>query len=518
MVHSDSSRATRQLWIAQAAVVVGGLGVTVVTVLVPALRLTLDAPTLRVGLEVTGLCLVLFAAATLALPAAADVRPARDAFVTALVIIGFANALFAVLPVVSDGRLAVDRGLAFIPWIASRYLAGLAFLAAVVERPRLGLARTLATGIALLVVVEGVLIGLGDRLGVPVRIGVGEGRSVEVVDPFQHALIELGPAVLFLVGAWLSGRLSVRSRFPAYLWLSVALLLQVFTHIHEILYPAILGPIITTADVFRSLAWVALAVGAFAQLRYLYRSRSRTVREQAEDLTRQDELVDRLSRLAQEEQDLRTLITHELATPIAAIRAYAHVVRVDPGSDRAKEAATAIEAEARSLSELIARMDDFKDLESDSFACQLRPVRAQPLVADAVRFARGLPGAHPITAACSDIRVMADPVRLGQLLRNLLANAAQYSPPGSPVVVHGRVLGGRFELVVTDDGRGIAAEERELVLQRYHRGESSSEVEGSGIGLYVAARIAEAHGGTLRIEDGPDGHGLAVVVDLELAA
>lgn len=495
--------------------------VTIGTIVAPPTRLAVDAPQLRVGLEVTGLCLVLFAAVMLALPEAEDVRPARDAFVAALVVLGLANGVLAVMPVLSDGRLAVDRGLGFYPWIAARFVSGALFLAAALERPRLGLARTVGAGLALLVAVEGLLIASGDRFPVPVRIGVGPGRVVELVDPLSHAVFEILPGIMFAVGAWLAGRLYQRSAAPAHLWLSLALLLQVFTQVHEVLYPAIIGPIVTTADVFRSSAFAALAIGGVTHFRRLYRTRSRTVERQAEDLARQAVMVDRMARLAREEQDVRTLVTHELATPIAAIRAYSHVLRAhhDALPPAALRAAESIDAEARRLHDLVGRMDELSDVERDELPCELQPVRAQPLVMDAVRFAQGLLGVHPISAECPDVRVMADPVRLGQLLRNLLTNAVRYAPPQSPIAVNGRMVGDRrLALSVTDHGPGIPAHERSRVLERYARGSTSNGTDGHGIGLYLAARIAEGHGDRLRIADTPEPPGTVVTVELEVVA
>lgn len=499
-------------------VAAAGAVVTAVVVWVPGARIELDAPGLRVALEVVGFCLVLLAALSLSLPSPLDVRPARDLFVAALVVLVAANAIFAVLPVVSDGRVAVDRGLGFYPWMAGRLVAGALFIAAGLERPRLGLARSVVLGLVALVLVEGLLVATGTRLPVPVVLVDGDPLQVRVVAPRTHAAIEAVAAGLFALGARYALRLHRRSRAPAHRWLAVGLSLQVYAHLHEILFPAILGPVVTTADAFRLAAFTALAVGAVIQIRDLYRSRTRAVVSQREDLSRQAAIVERLARFARQEQDFRTIVTHELATPIAAIHAYAHVLRrhaadTPPAVRRAVEA---IAQEARRLEELAARMDELRDSEAASFDADLRPVRVGPLVADAVRFAEGLLGAHPVTARCDDDRVLADPLRLGQALRNVLSNAARYSPVGSPITIRGRRVGDRYELAVEDRGPGIPSEERTQVLDRYVRGSTAAGHDGAGIGLYVAARIAEAHGGSLRIDDVPDG-GACVVVDLAVA-
>lgn len=512
----DEARRVRRL--AQAIAVSTGSLVTVLAVLVPGLLEAGNAPALRVGLEVTSLCVLLFAAVILALPGEGDVRPTRDALVAGLVVLGLANGAFGVLPVVTEGRLEIDRGLAFYPWIAARFVAGGLFVLAALQRPRLGLVRTVAAGVAVLLLVESVLVAVGDAL--PVPLVVTPQATVEVVRPTIHLLFEMVPGAMFVVGAVLAGRLHDETRMPGHLWLSVALVLQVFTQVNQVLHPAILGTYLTVADVFRFASFLALLVGGVLQLERLYRARTRAVSRQAEDLTSQAEMVDRLAALARQEHDMRTLVTHELATPLAAIRAYVHVLSARPEAlpDPAKEAVDGIAAESARLTELLGRLDELRDLERESFACDLQPVRARVLVADAVQFVQGLLGVHPVTSRCEDVRVMADPVRFGQLLRNVVTNAARHTPPGSPIEIEGRPIDGRFELTVTDAGPGIPPGERRRVLERYARGSTATGSSGQGIGLYVAARIAAAHGGNLVITDPPTGTGTRVVVTLELAA
>lgn len=503
-------------WFTLAGAVTCASAVTVAALLVPGLLEAGNAPELRVGLEVTSLCVLLFAAVVLSLPADRDVRPTRDALVSGLVVLGLANGFFGVLPGVTDGRLEVDRGLAFYPWIAARFVAGGLFVLAALQRPRLGLARTVGAGVAVLLLVEGSLIAAGSRLPVPVV--VTPDAAVAVVRPALHLLLELVPGVTFAVGAVLAGRLHDETDAPMHLWLAVALVLQVFTQVNQVLHPAILGAYLTVADVFRFTSFLALLVGGVLQLERLYRARTRAVTRQAEDLFSQARMVDRLSALARQEHDMRTLVTHEFATPLAAIRAYAHVLASSDLPPSAREAVDGVSAEARRLTELLGRMDELRDLERDSFVCDLQPVRARVLVADAVQFVEGLIGMHPVEAACLDVRVMADPVRFGQLLRNVVTNAVRHAPPGSPIRIEGRRCDDRFQLTVIDQGPGIPVEERHRVLERYARGSTATDQPGQGIGLYVAARIAAAHGGTFAITDPPHGIGTRVVVTLELAA
>lgn len=499
-------------------VALASAALTGAAVVVPRLLEVGNAPELRVSLEVTSLCLLLFAATVLSLPGQGDVRPTRDALVAGLVVLGLANGFFGVLPVVTDGRFEVDRGLAFYPWVAARFVAGGLFVLAALQRPRWGLVRTVVAGIVALSLVEGILLAVGA--GLPVPLVVTADATVVVVRPLMHLVFEVVPGTMFAVGAVLAHRLHDETRAPVHLGLAVALVLQVFAQVNQVLHPAILGAYLTVADVFRFVSFLALLVGGVLQLERLYRARTRAVSRQAEDLTTQARMVDRLSALARQEHDMRTVVTHEFATPLAAIRAYAHVLATQAGTlpPSAREAIVGIGDEARRLTALLSRMDELRDLERDSFVCDLQPVRAQLLVSDAVQFVQGLLGVHPVRSSCPNVRVMADPVRFGQLLRNVVTNAARHAPPGSTIEIDGRCHDGHFELSVTDVGPGIPVEERNRVLERYARGSTAAGQAGQGIGLYVAARIAAAHGGSFTITDPPEGRGTRVVVTLELAA
>ncbi|HWB73152.1 MAG TPA: HAMP domain-containing sensor histidine kinase, partial [Egibacteraceae bacterium] len=476
------------------------------TVAIPALRLSVFAPELRPVLEVAGLCFVLFAALALVLPSTDDVGPARNAFVVALCVLALTNAVFSLGPVVAGDGLTAGQELAFYPWVASRYWAGLLFICATLEWPKLRAGPFVALALGGLAVTDAALVVLADHLPLPFQVvSDGAAPALEVTQPWGHAAIQVIPGALFALGSWLAGRLYRRTVAPVYWWLSLALGVQVFTQLHEALYPAILGPVVTSADVLRFLAFVLLLVGALVEIRLLYRARSAAVRLQQEDLRTQQLLLDELHDFAEREADFRTIVNHELATPLATLRAFAHVLTAstaDTAPDAVRQAVQGVAAESRRLQELVARMEELRDLEHAEFRCDLRPVRVRPLLDDAARFASALPGSHAVVVRCPDVRAEADPVRVGQALRNVLANAARYSPAGSPITLEcDSGAPGRLRIAVVDRGPGVPRHERLRVLGKYRRGPQAGRAEGAGLGLYVASRIAEAHGGSLWIED-----------------
>ena len=118
-------------------------------------------------------------------------------------------------------------------------------------------------------------------------------------------------------------------------------------------------------------------------------------------------------------------------------------------------------------------------------------------------------------ARSADVPVRGDPTSLAMLLANLLDNALRYTPEGGRIDVAIDDDGGRAVLAVIDTGPGIPAGDRARVFERFHRGTSASGADapgGSGLGLSIVRRIADAHGATVALDDGPDGRGLAVRV------
>jgi two-component system sensor histidine kinase MprB len=96
------------------------------------------------------------------------------------------------------------------------------------------------------------------------------------------------------------------------------------------------------------------------------------------------------------------------------------------------------------------------------------------------------------------------PARLDRAVANLLDNAAKWSPPGGAVEV--RLRGG--ELTVRDHGPGIAADDRELVFERFYRAAEARGCSGSGLGLAIVRQVAESHGGAVTAEAAPGGGAL----------
>lgn len=203
-------------------------------------------------------------------------------------------------------------------------------------------------------------------------------------------------------------------------------------------------------------------------------------------------------------------VSHELRTPLTGIKAALKLLEVggkqEPDSRSAKLLRIANENSERLL-RLVDELLDFQRLEaqpSTSFrACRVSDV-VEPAV-DAVSALAELRGVKLVSTsdeATSQTAFMANPVRLQQVLLNLLANALKYSPTGSRIQVSVSNEAGQLAIRVTDEGRGVPMEKLEKIFERFEQvDKSDSRHEGGvGLGLAISRTIMQQHGGTIWAE------------------
>ncbi len=227
----------------------------------------------------------------------------------------------------------------------------------------------------------------------------------------------------------------------------------------------------------------------------------------------------RLSELAILKADFTAMVAHELASPIAAIRILVDMLTTGELSPEAQSQALAtIGAQTDVLKTLVSDLQSAATAERDDFVVQLRPVRISDLLVAAAVFNYTLPGEHPMTTEIAGLdRVLADPERIGQVLRNLIENAAKYSPIGAPIELRATPRGRRMRIAVADRGPGIPPHAQRRIFEKFERGrdERGERVPGVGLGLYLSRRLVQMHGSELTVEPRPGG-GSTFAFELEL--
>ena len=221
-------------------------------------------------------------------------------------------------------------------------------------------------------------------------------------------------------------------------------------------------------------------------------------------------------------------LAHELRNPLAPIgHATELLARLGDGEDDRGRAADARKVIERQVTHLVRLIDDLLDLSRISHGkVGLRPERVTlaSVVESALEAARPLllSRRHVLDVVLPEAPVLlhADPIRLAQILTNLLSNAARYTEPGGRVAVEARCEREAVVLRVVDSGIGISAAELAHVFTMFNQAAAARAVDsgGLGIGLALAKQLAELHGGSLTAASEGPGKGSAFTLRLPLGA
>ena len=219
--------------------------------------------------------------------------------------------------------------------------------------------------------------------------------------------------------------------------------------------------------------------------------------------------VEELRRLSALRADFVSLVSHELRSPMAAVIGAARTLQdrwrtLAPGQREAFLAL--IGDETNRLAGLIGDVLDTSRIEAGTFSYSFTDVDLGRLVRDAVATASVGQDEVRVRAdlAGSVPAVRGDRERLRQVLTNLIENAVKYSPAGDEVTVTVRPENGLVRLEVTDNGPGIPRDQQRLIFEKFGRAEvPGGSKPGTGLGLFIARSIVEAHGGTLDVRSRP---------------
>jgi len=218
------------------------------------------------------------------------------------------------------------------------------------------------------------------------------------------------------------------------------------------------------------------------------------------------------------------VLAHELRNPLAPISNAVHLLRHPDGRRRADRIVEMLGRQVRQIVKLVDDLLEISRITRDKIELHLQPVLLADAVHGAVETSRPLidGGHHHVHVALPDMPVLlrADPVRLTQVLANLLNNAAKYTDPGGHIALAARVDGGEVEIAVRDDGIGIPPDQLPRVFDMFtqaHRAHGRGQ-GGLGIGLAMVRNLVQLHGGVVAARSAGPGRGSEFVVRLPLAA
>ena len=239
-----------------------------------------------------------------------------------------------------------------------------------------------------------------------------------------------------------------------------------------------------------------------------------------------------IRRAEHDKEQFLSIVSHELRTPLTPLKALAQLLR--SRLRRARDTGTPIDEASfeRNLAAIERQVDRMNNLVNDLLSvsrAERGTLRKETLPFDLSAVVRDVAQRYVAATeeegryrfsieAPAELRYEGDPSRVEQLLLNLIGNAVKYSPNGGAVRVVLEHRDGQALLTIADDGIGILPEDLPLLGAPYVRGTGrAATFAGTGVGLYVAKLVAEAHGGSLALESEGEGKGTTVRVRLPLS-
>ena len=273
---------------------------------------------------------------------------------------------------------------------------------------------------------------------------------------------------------------------------------------------------------------ILLALGAWvhdlrARAQRSERHRARQLRELRElhELSRQQQ--EQLQQADRRKDEFLATLAHELRNPLAPIRQAAVIARSDKAGPVQKERAhDIIDRQVRHMALLLDDLLDVSRITRGKLALRREPTPLAVLLEAAAESAQPLLTARrqqlSVRLPPGELWLDADPMRVEQILSNLLGNAAKYGKPEGKVELSARQEGGTVVVEVRDDGIGIPPEALESVFEMFEQLPRTEGRVGSGlgIGLSLSRGLAQLHGGSLRAKSEGPGQGSTFVLQLPL--
>lgn len=226
-----------------------------------------------------------------------------------------------------------------------------------------------------------------------------------------------------------------------------------------------------------------------------------------------------LEQLENMRQEFISNVSHEIQSPLASIRGFAQVLQSnDPLSPEEKKLyLSIIESESARLSKLSDSLLQLAVLESESMRLQPRPYRLDKQLRDLILASEPLWRSKKVVmeAFLDEVTCTLDEDRISQVWINLLHNSIKFTPEGGRIRVELHQHGEAIEVQIADTGIGISEQDQQRIFERFHKADQSRERsnQGSGLGLSIAKKIVDLHGGDIRVRNTP-GAGTTFTVTL----
>ena len=214
-------------------------------------------------------------------------------------------------------------------------------------------------------------------------------------------------------------------------------------------------------------------------------------------------------------QEILSLVSHDLRSPLTVVRGYLDILERDIPEDRRQTAITGAQHAVLRMESLLEDLLNATRAERALAPTVMRPVDLAE-VASGVVASLSVSSDQPLELSADEsVTVLGDAVRLEQAVTNLVGNALKHGGGTGPIRIAVFTRDGRALLTVRDEGPGIEPELAERIFDRGVRGESAAGLPGMGLGLYIVKIVAEGHGGAVNVE-AHDGPGAWFVMELPL--
>jgi signal transduction histidine kinase/CheY-like chemotaxis protein len=226
-----------------------------------------------------------------------------------------------------------------------------------------------------------------------------------------------------------------------------------------------------------------------------------------------------LARASQVKSEFLARMSHDLRTPLNAVIGFSDLLmtqQAGPLSDKQQRYLGHVANAGRHLLDLINDILDLTRVEAGRLEIHPEPCEVPLILEETLALFRTQAQTKRITLAVeigsSLGALMADRIRLQQVIHNLLSNAVKFTPEGGLVTVTARQIGLELELAVRDTGIGIPPEDHQRIFEAYEQaGAAEGRQKGTGLGLAITKRLVELHGGSVRVESAP-GQGSAFIL------